>query len=279
MNILLTGGTGFIGSYVLRQLIERGDNVILSTTRPLKPLLGYMPKRVIVGSLLELDSAKLGSIDSIIHLAATGVSPRQASWNQLQEVNIKSTLHICQIAKSLNASIVIAGTYAEYGLSGLKFDEIPPNAPLEPAFPYATSKAAAGQLALGFARSEGIKMAYLRIFNAFGPGQHSSNLWPSLINAAASGKDFEMTPGEQIRDFIKASCVASQFIDACRSSALIKGSPLVVNVGSGCPQTVRQFCEYWWAKESQGGRLLIGAKPYRANEIMRYVPSLTPIYT
>lgn len=279
MNILITGGTGFIGSHVLRHLLHNGYNVILSTVSPYTAVTaGSIPVRVIHGSLFDLDPRQLGSIDAVIHLAATGVSPRHATWSELEEVNIRGTLHMCQLAKTLCSRLIIAGSYAEYGLSGLRYEKIPASAPLEPTSSYAVSKAAACQLALGFARSEAIEMAYLRIFNAFGQGQHGSNLWPSLMKAAVSGEDFEMTPGEQIRDFIDVDHIAFRFVELALSSKLLSGKPLVVNVASGKPQTVRQFCEYWWIHSKAAGSLRIGGIPYRANEVMRYVPSLDAVY-
>lgn len=279
MKVLLTGGTGFIGSHVLRQLLLQGHTVTLSVaTLSRLSVVDSRSSRVVEGSLFDLDADRLGPIDAVIHLAATGVSPRDATWAELEKVNIRGTLHICKLAKILSARVVIAGSYAEYGSSGLRYEEIPANAPLEPTFPYATSKAAACQLALGFARAEAIEMGYLRIFNAFGHGQHGSNLWPSLMKAAASGDDFEMTLGEQIRDFVDVKHVASAFVDLVSSSKLVAGKPMVSNVASGTPQTVREFCEYWWNYSNAAGSLKIGSLPYRANEVMRYVPSIDAIY-
>ena len=181
---------------------------------------------------------------------------------------------MCELAKAANASLVIAGSYAEYGLSALRYSEIPVDAPLEPTFPYAASKAAAGMLAMSYARSEKTSLSYLRVFNAFGHGQYKSNLWPSLLNAAQNGNDFEMTLGEQIRDFISVDEVANLFLDEAR--ALSSGDHVVSarNIASGKPQSIRQFCEFWWKEWKAIGKLQIGALPYREGEVMRYVPKI-----
>ena len=123
---------------------------------------------------------------------AAQVFHQSCKFVELYEVNIKKTLLMCELAKAANASLVIAGSYAEYGLSALRYSEIPVDAPLEPTFPYAASKAAAGMLAMSYARSEKISLSYLRIFNAFGHGQYKSNLCTSLLNAAQNGNDFEI---------------------------------------------------------------------------------------
>lgn len=224
--------------------------------------------------LLEIKPHHLEGVDGIFHLAATGVSPRTASWTELEKVNIQGTLHACSLAKQIGAKIVISGTFAEYGMSGPRYERIPANAPLEPTYPYAASKAAAYQLATGYARSENLELAYLRIFNAFGEGQHESNLWPSLKKAAHAGVDFQMTPGQQVRDFIHIDKVAESFLKVLTKYSITNGVPLIRNTGSGKPMTVAEFSSYWWKEFNASGDLGIGDLEYRKNEVMRFVPEV-----
>ena len=279
-RILITGGSGFIASYVAKACLTRNCEVLLQSraTELSAMLRSYEHIKVIKTSFLSFDLESLEGINCIVHLASAGVSPRKAGWSTLEEINIKGALSICELAKKLNCRLVIAGSFAEYGKSGLRYNEIPVDAPLEPTFPYAVSKAAGCQLSLGYARSEGLRLAYLRIFNAFGPGQHDSNLWPSLLKAAKLGQDFEMTRGEQVRDFVPVETVAQQFVDVAMNLDMRQGHPYVANVSSGNPISVRQFSEYWWNKANAKGLLKIGAIPYRENEVMRFVPSLKPAY-
>lgn len=280
MRIFVTGATGFIGKYVLNHCLSQGFDVLAHRRKSLSDFQVKRNNNVewLEMSLSDLRSEHLNGVEAIIHLAATGVSPRLATWNELEEINIRGTLNICMLAKSINARIAIAGSYAEYGNSGLRFVEIPVNAPLEPTFPYASSKASACHLALGFARAEGLKLAYLRVFNAYGDGQHDTNLWPSLRKAANSGANFRMTKGEQVRDFIAVEDVALCFVNAIAHHDLQAGKPWVSNVASGSPQTVRLFCENWWNLFNARGDLDIGAIPYGKNEVMRYVPCMSPAF-
>ena len=279
-KILITGSSGFIASYVARRCVERNCEILLQTRagRIIDGLARCKAVKLLNCSFLALNPEFLNGVDCIIHLASAGVSPRNAEWDELEEINVKGVLAMCQLAQKLNAKIVIVGSSYEYGKSGLRYEQIPVNAPLEPTFPYAASKAAGCHLALGFARSEGLCAAYLRIFNAFGIGQHESNLWPSLIKAAKSGQDFGMTEGQQLRDFIPVEDVANQLADAATELEMREGSPFVSNVGSGKTVTVREFSEYWWKKCDAKGRLNIGSVPYRDNEVMRFVPSLKTAY-
>ena len=76
-------------------------------------------------------------------------------------------------------------------------------------------------------------MYYGRIFSAYGEGQYENNLWPSLVRATNSGKDFQMTKAEEIRDFIHVDEVTSYLVDAIFREDIKIGDPLVINIGSG----------------------------------------------
>jgi nucleoside-diphosphate-sugar epimerase len=83
-----------------------------------------------------------------------------------------------------------------------------------------------------------------------------------------------MTPGEQIRDFVPVENVANAFVSALERTDLIPGKPKVENVGTGNPQTLRALAGHWWKQWGAKGTLKIGALPYRAGEVMRYVPQI-----
>ena len=89
-----------------------------------------------------------------------------------------------------------------------------------------------------------------------------------------SGSDFAMTKGEQVRDFIYVKDVAKSFVSALKFENILPGNPIIQNIGTGCPQTVLEFSEYWWKKWRARGDLLVGHKQYRDNEVMRYVPQI-----
>ncbi len=279
MRIFITGGTGFIGSHLLKNLLNNNYEII-ALRRPKKNILNKIKNHKLTWlekEISEICIEDLYDVKLIIHLAATGVSPRIATWEELYEINIGGTLKMCRFAKELNARIIISGTFAEYGQSGLNYDFIPVTAPLIPTFPYAASKASSSILSLSYADYEKIEIAYLRLFNVFGEGQHEKNLWPSLKKAALSGSDFNLTPGEQIRDFISVEDVCKFFLKVINLDHDAFSSPLIINVGSGKPISIKAFCKYWWETYNAKGKLIFGAFPYRQNEVMRYVPEITDL--
>ena len=169
---------------------------------------------------------------------------------------------------------VVAGSCFEYGRAGERYEFIPPDAPLEPTLSYPTSKAAASVAFVGFAAEIGMELSIHRIFQVFGEGESENRLWPSLRRAALAGEDFAMSPGEQVRDFVPVEQVAASLLTACSHRPAEAGRACIENIGTGRPQTVRQFAEHWWAKWQATGTLHFGVKPYRDGEVMRYVPKI-----
>jgi nucleoside-diphosphate-sugar epimerase len=109
------------------------------------------------------------------------------------------------------------------------------------------------------------------LFSVYGVGQQESNLWPMIRRAALEGDDLPMTPGEQVRDFISVENVAEGLLALACDESVECGLPRVHNLGSGRPQSVRQFADYWWREFGARGKLLFGSLPYRSDEVMRYV--------
>ena len=277
MRLFVTGATGFIGSYFVAQALSAGHEVVAlrrkSTSRPRIELL--REPTWLTKSMAEVDIADLSDVGAIVHLAAVGVSPRVAPWDELLKWNVVVPAQLFVAATRAGAMRwIVAGSFAEYGRAGLRYEFIPPGAPLEPTFAYAASKAAGAVLFRTLAIESRAQLNYLRLFSVFGEGQHPSNLWPMIHRAALAGDDLPLTAGEQVRDFIAVEQVAAELLAAAVDERVEPGVARVRNVGSGRPQTVRQFAEHWWREFGARGRLRFGALPYREDEMMRYVPLL-----
>lgn len=278
MKLFLTGGTGFIGSYVLRDLLAAGHEVIAlrrnSSSNPVIPL----PRQPqwCEGNLTNLDSVQLEGVEAVLHLAASGVSPKQVSWDELVQVNVHGSLKLLERAADAGVRrCVIAGTSHEYGNAARRYHAIPPDAALEPLSPYGASKAAAFQILRTFAIVQRMEFFYGRIFSAYGEGQFTGNFWPSLCRAARQGEDFPMTLGRQVSDFTPIAEVANHLLVACSRPDITAGVPLVANVASGKVMSLLNFAEAEWKRLNGSGRLLPGMIPERPNQIERYVPDLT----
>lgn len=258
MKIFITGGTGFIGSHLMNFLVKTDIEIIALCRNksnckiPLSKSPFWLRKE-----LSEVTLNDLKGIDAIVHLATAGVSPQFATWNELTDININSSIKLIEMAKNAGVKRFIAsGTCMEYGTNH-SFERIPSNAPLNPESPYAASKAAGFQLINSFAIEESIELFYGRIFTAYGEGQFKRNLWPSLKNAAIENKDFELFSGNDIRDFIPVEKVAFHFFKALFRNDIQIKKPKIVNIGTGEAKTIYEFASEEWNRFNAKGKLKV----------------------
>lgn len=276
MKFFVTGATGFIGSHFVREALTNGHEVV-ATYRTGPERLVMSPGLTWLRAELDaLPAAAMNGCDALMHFAAVGVSPKQASRAELAHWNIAVPQVLLEAAHAAGVRrSVVAGSFAEYGRSADLYELIPPTAPLLPTTSYASSKAASFACCHATAIELGMELCYLRIFSAYGDGQFETNFWPALKAAALSGRDFPMTAGEQTRDYVAVQAVARAFLHAALRPDVAAAQPLVRNVGSGRPVTMHEFARHWWSHWGATGTLQVGALPYRANEVMRFAPLIT----
>jgi UDP-glucose 4-epimerase len=275
MKFFVTGATGFVGSHFVRHAIKAGHTILATYRRGTRT--HAMPSLTWLEAELDaLPDGCMADFAALVHFAAVGVSPKQATRRELTHWNVSVPLMLMEAAQAGGVPrVVIAGSSAEYGQSDAVYDLIPPDAPLLPTSAYAASKAGCFVASHAAAIELGLQLCYLRIFSAFGDGQFETNFWPALRKAAQAGADFPMTGGEQIRDFIPVEDVAREFLHAATLGKVHAGEPLSWNVGSGSPVKMREFAEAWWQRWNATGSLRIGMLPYRPHEVMRFAPLIT----
>lgn len=275
MRVLVTGGTGFVGSHFLNQALAAGHEVVALRrpgARSRVPLVRDpewldLP----LEGLVERDFAR---IDAVVHLAAHSANVPYDTLENCLHRNVLAPLRMTQIAHAGGVQrFIVAGSCFEYGRSAERYEFVPTDAPLEPTASYPTSKAAASVAFVGLAQEQGLSLSILRIFQVYGPGELDSRFWPSLKRTAEGGGDMAMSPGQQIRDFVHVEEVARQFVEEL-ATYIAPGRPLIRHVGTGNPMSLRCFAEHWWSRWQAKGRLLFGAVPYRSGEVMRLVPKI-----
>ena len=277
MRVFITGATGFIGSHVVNLAHARGIKVVAHRrSAASKPRVALDKEPVWVeGCLSEVAAADIEGCSAIIHLAAHSANVPYDTLENCMEQNVSEPLKLFATCKQAGIGrFIVAGSCFEYGESGARYEFIPVDAPLEPTQSYPTSKAKASMAFCEFAREEQVELLILRIFHVYGEGELATRFWPSLKAAAEKGEDFPMSAGEQVRDFVPVELVAKTFIDALERKDLELGKPVINNLGTGQPMSLREFAEREWKGFNASGRLLIGEVPTRPGEVMRYVPEI-----
>jgi len=277
MTILLTGATGFIGRHVLQKLLASGHNVI-ALVRPISVdrLEQHPQLHVISIEKFNIEKTELRNVDALIHLAAHGVVDGLNDWDGCFRVNLHESLALWRRAADAGIKrFIICGSCFEYGRSGERYDFIPPDAPLEPTNAYGASKAAASMAAIALAAEYKLELIIARPFHVYGEGEDRRRFWSSLRSAALAGRDFDMTIGTQIRDFIQVEQVAAKLANIVEATKTCAGATQIYNIGTGAPQSLADFAYYWWRHWHAHGKLNLGAVVMRSNEVLRYVPKIS----
>jgi nucleoside-diphosphate-sugar epimerase len=240
--VLVSGGTGFLGSHLVRRLSRLGARVHLLTRQgsSLTRLVGVQPApaltRVDFNDVPALKACIKNARPAFVFTAAgstssrgTGDAARRTETDQSYQANVVSVANLIE-ALSMEAPssrVVRLGSIAEYGVGPLPFRETQIE---QPASPYAESLVAATRLGQAAYRETGLAVTTLRIGVTYGPSQSESFLIPSLITACLDGKAFELANPTHTRDFIFVEDVVDAVLAAAVSDDL---AGEVVNIGSG----------------------------------------------
>jgi UDP-glucose 4-epimerase len=209
-RVVVTGGAGFIGANLCRELTRRGVGsvvVVDDLSTGMRTNLGSLPVTLVEGTILDavlLDHACIGA-STIVHLAARPSVPRSLN-NPVatHEANATGTLRVLEAARRCGATVIVASSSSVYGSNPTlpKHEDLVPM----PVSPYAVSKLAAESYALAYSQSFGVPSLALRFFNVFGPLQAAGHAYaaviPSFLDAAVAERPLVVHgDGRQTRDF------------------------------------------------------------------------------
>lgn len=247
MRCLVTGGCGFVGSALVRRLVDESCEVLVvdDLSRGSRENLGPDADRVCV---IQQDvTTNLSRIFSsfqpqaVFHLAALHFIPDcDADPARCLRVNVDGTRSVLESAAGLRGpvSVVLTSTAAVYAPSDGPHREH--EDALGPVDVYGYSKLWAEELATGFAARSGMGVGIARLFNVFGPGETNAHFIPSLICQMKAGESVRLGNLASKRDYVFVDDVADALLRLARYSGDghgAAGQPTTVNVGSG-----RAYC-------------------------------------
>ena len=250
MNVLITGGAGFIGRWVVKKFLDNGDKIIAFdnlVNSSLKNIEEFKPNKnfeFIKGDILNKNALKEifnGGVDLCLHLAAEiNVHDSLKNPKKHFEVNVAGTQNILDLCHENNAKLVLMSTCMVYDTATNK--AINEGHPVKPVSPYAGSKAAAEFFVMSYYHVYKLPVAILRCFNTYGPFQKSNmegGVISVFIKRKLAGKDLEIFgSGEQTRDFLYVEdCADFVFETSLNEKAVGE----VINAGSGMDIAVNEL--------------------------------------
>ncbi len=268
-RILVTGASGFVGQYVIKELLKKNDLEIIVITRNIERCKSQELFKNI--TLVQYDLSRpnneviesIGKVDSLIHLAWDGLPNYKESFHI--EKNLFESYNFCKtlLANGLK-NLNIVGTCFEYGMvDGCLQEDFEP----KPNNAYAIAKDSLRKFIELLIKKDSVSFKWIRLFYMYGEGQAKNSLISQLEQAILKGEQtFNMSGGEQLRDYLPVDDVAANIV-SCSLQTQING---IINCCSGKPISVRSFVENYLKKRNIEMKLNLGFYPYADYEPMAF---------
>ena len=256
-KILVTGGTGFIGSALVKRLAHSGHEVIALGSRD--------------GDIETIDiTDKLQGkqVDHVLHLAGQTYVPD--SWTRpaaFYRVNVQGTANVADYCRKSGAALTYVSAYVYGAPKALPIRE---DSVVAPHNPYAQSKFLGELVCQQFAQSFGLNVTILRPFNIYGIGQSSSFLIPKIIDRALHAERIELDSLTPKRDYI----YIDDLVDAIAVSLGKTPSGSIYNLGSGASISVEEVVRLVQVAAGTD-KPVVSKDIHRENEVMDVVADMS----
>ena len=266
MRIAVTGATGFIGRHVLSELTSHSVDVVALVRNS-----GNVNSADLGAEVFQLDIANppdkafelMGRPDVLIHLSWGGL-PNYRSLHHIEQELPMQYLFLSGLVRSGLSAIVVTGTCFEYGMQSGQLSE---EMETYPSNPYGYAKDALRRQLEYLRATQPFALTWARLFYLCGEGQTEKSLWPQLkLSVERGDKVFDMSGGEQLRDYLHVTEVAKYIV----MMALNKVGIGIVNICSGKPTSVRSLVEDWIKENGWKIKLNLGYYSYPDYEPMAF---------
>jgi nucleoside-diphosphate-sugar epimerase len=265
-NLLVIGGSGFIGGAIVKHAIELGwqvDSLGMSIPNEDRKIQDVT---YIAGDITDSETMKFLEIKKYDYIVNSGGyinhSVFSSGGDEVLEAHFGGVVNLVKSINRTNLKRFInIGSSDEYGNTPAPQSELNRERPISP---YSAGKAAATQFLQMLYLTERFPAVTLRLFLCYGPGQDRMRFLPHLISRCIANEQIEISPGEQVRDY----CFIDDIVEAVfLSMANDDVNGKVFNIASGNPISIKQVVE----KVTHiigSGNPKFGAVPYRDGESM-----------
>lgn len=278
-RILVTGGSGFLGSHLCERLLAQGhevvclDNFFTGSRRNIEHLLGK-PRFELVRHDVQIPFTM--EIDQIYHLACPA-SPVHYQRNPVRTIRtaVEGTLNVLEVAREARARVLIASTSEVYGDPAIHPQ---PESywghvnPIGPRSCYDEGKRCAESLTVAYASQYGLEVRIARIFNTYGPRMHEADgrVVSNLVVQALRDEPLTMFgDGQQTRSFCYVTDLIEGFLRLMESD--LQATP--VNLGNPRESTMLELARI--IKEEVGSQAPLVFNPLPKDDPVRRKPDIT----
>lgn len=270
-KIVVTGGNGYLGSFLMRSLREKGADVYNISIDAEKNDHNF-----------QIDISEIDGLNAVIqeiqpdivyHLAASISRNRDFSvFENMLKVNVTGTFNLLKALETTECEQFIFTSSSEiYGNNESPFhEELLPM----PVSPYSLSKVMAENLIKTYCQNHQPNYTILRLFNFFGENMSDDFFISQMVNSLRNGQDFLMTKGEQKRDFLYIKDVITALILVVEKKESYNET---FNVCSGTGSSIASIASFVNQKMGATASIKLGALAYRENEVWEMIGSAAKI--
>lgn len=279
MKLLITGGAGFVGSNLTDYMLNKGHEVVIlddfsnGNVNNIRHLLGNRKFKLIKGDIrnYELVRRITTDVDAVFHLAAKiHVDESIIDPDSVVSVNVEGTHNILKACRENDIEKMIYASSSEvYGSA--EYTPMDEKHPMNPASPYAASKAAADRICFSYFNTYNMNVVIVRNFNTFGPRQKSSG-YGGVINIFIRRILNDKPPiiygdGTQTRDYIYIDDVMNAY-NLVLEKDDIAGE--AINFGTGVDTSIKTIAEkilHFTGKEDKLKPIYVAPRPGEVQQL------------
>jgi nucleoside-diphosphate-sugar epimerase len=275
-NVIVTGATSFIGTNLIKRLVEKEYNVF-AVIRPGTVKINRLPLEKLhiveadMSNYRYLDEMIGENCDSYFSLAWDGIRGLDRESLELQELNYKYSLDGLEAALKIGCKCVIsAGSQAEYGLHNSEISELTSCNPINE---YGKQKLRFYLDAFEICKNNSISFKEPRFFSLYGVGDNKETMLTSIVKKMLENEPCKLTECIQMWDFLHINDAVEGLIKLIE----VHCSDGIYNFGSGNPRALKSFIEEIYQITQSRSKLLFGQIPYPKTGMVSIQPDISKL--